>query len=164
MEHGEHHAQEHHHEEHGEEGAHENISTHRICGTWAVYSTGSVTAATFVIGGLSLAGSVDYRGFWSKDGFSPMVSAVCARFLHAFVFVMLALAAFLTAFYTRQLFMTFFGDRARSCRTRQPGWASNIISITMQLPLIIWQFSRCWPGLSVCRGFPDTGFDLLAGE
>ncbi len=99
-----------------------------------------VTFITFLIGGLSLAGfPLLTAGFWSKDeiladawhglteGFGP----------HALVFVMLALAAFLTAFYTmRQIGLTFWGE-ARTEQAKHANLGQGIVSATMTLPLII---------------------------
>jgi NADH-quinone oxidoreductase subunit L len=98
-----------------------------------------VTFITFLIGGLSLAGfPLITAGFWSKDeiladawyglanGYGP----------HAFVFIMLALAAFLTAFYTmRQLGLTFWGE-ARTEAARHANLGSGVVSFTMTVPLI----------------------------
>lgn len=76
-----------------------------------------ITFVTFMIGGLSLMGIFPFAGFWSKDeillealrgGFlspaSPQVNLI------RFVYLCLAVAAFLTALYTgRQIILTFFG-------------------------------------------------------
>src|SRR5690606_29457637 len=101
-----------------------------------------VTFYTFLIGGFALAGfPIVTAGFWSKDeiladawlglseGFGPQ----------ALVFVMLALAAFLTAFYTmRQICLTFFGDaRTEEAEHASLGGPRSIVSQAMQLPLII---------------------------
>jgi NADH-quinone oxidoreductase subunit L len=74
-----------------------------------------ITATVFVVGALALAGIPPFAGFWSKDEILA----------HAFergmgehpdpigliVFVMLAIAAFFTAFYmTRQILLVFFGQ------------------------------------------------------
>ncbi|MAT95596.1 MAG: NADH-quinone oxidoreductase subunit L [Anaerolineaceae bacterium] len=73
-----------------------------------------ITFWTFVIGGMSLSGlPLVTAGFWSKDEIFAdawFVWTNDAKVLGLIVFVMLALAAFLTAFYTmRQLSMTFLG-------------------------------------------------------
>ena len=99
-----------------------------------------VTFWTFLIGGLSLAGfPLLTAGFWSKDeilaetyagminGFGP----------HTLVFVLLATAAFLTAFYTmRQLGLTFWGE-PRTEEAKHASLGQGIVSITMTAPLIL---------------------------
>lgn len=122
-----------------------------------------VTAITFIIGGLSLAGfPLITAGFWSKDeiladawlgtshGYGP----------HAFVFFMLAAAAFLTAFYTaRQLSLTFLGEpRTEAAKHAGLGGPTSVISITMQLPLIILAFFAIFAGfVGVPPEFPILG-------
>lgn len=101
-----------------------------------------VTYWAFLAGGLSLAGfPLITAGFWSKDeiladawlgtteGFGP----------HALVFFMLAIAAFMTAFYTmRQIGLTFKGEpRTEEAQHAGLGGQYNIISQTMQLPLLL---------------------------
>jgi NADH-quinone oxidoreductase subunit L len=99
-----------------------------------------VTFYTFLIGGLALAGfPLITAGFWSKDeiladawlglteGFGP----------HTLVFVCLALAAFLTAFYTaRQLCLTFLGE-PRTEEAKHANLGQGVVSVAMTLPLII---------------------------
>ena len=162
MEHGEHHVHEHHHahahdehavaehvedevvsEDHGKDAApthHFDPQDMRNMG--GLDRKIPVTYWTFLIGGLSLAGfPIVTAGFWSKDeiladawlgtteGFGP----------HAFVFFMLAIAAFLTAFYTmRQIGLTFKGTaRTEEADHASLGGPRDIVSQTMQLPLII---------------------------
>ena len=72
------------------------------------------TAFAFIVGGLSLSGfPFITAGFWSKDEIFADAwhqAVVFGNPMGMVVFVMLALAAFLTAFYTaRQLFLTFAG-------------------------------------------------------
>ncbi len=77
-----------------------------------------ITFWTFLIGGLALSGfPVLTAGFWSKDE----IFAEAFGNGHLAVFLVLALAAFLTAFYTmRQITLTFFGEpRTQGRRTRQ---------------------------------------------
>ncbi len=120
-----------------------------------------VTFYTFLIGGLSLAGfPLLTAGFWSKDeifadawhgaleGFGP----------HALVFVCLALAAFLTAFYTmRQIGMTFWGE-ARTEEAKHANLGRGVVSATMTLPLIILAFFAIVAGfVGVHPDFPILG-------
>jgi NADH-quinone oxidoreductase subunit L len=122
-----------------------------------------VTWFTFLIGGLSLAGfPLLTAGFWSKDeiladawhglteGFGP----------HALVFIMLVLAAFLTAFYTmRQIGLTFWGEaRTEEAKHATLGGPSSLVSITMQLPLVILAFFAITAGfVGVHPDFPLFG-------
>ncbi len=120
-----------------------------------------VTFWTFLIGGLSLAGfPLLTAGFWSKDeiladafyglnkGYGP----------HALVFILLALAAFLTAFYTmRQLGLTFMGE-PRTEEARHASLGQGIVSVTMTLPLIILAFFAIVAGfVGVPPEFPLFG-------
>ena len=109
-----------------------------------------ITFWTFLIGGLALAGfPLVTAGFWSKDEI----------FAHAYhtqpiVFIILALAAFLTAFYTmRQITLTFFGAPRTKAAThaKETPW-------TMTLPLIILSvFSIGFGWLGIAEDFPIIG-------
>lgn len=73
-----------------------------------------ITFWTFLIGGMSLSGlPLITAGFWSKDEIFADAWYLWSHDTNAtglFVFVMLAVAAFLTAFYTmRQISLTFLG-------------------------------------------------------
>ena len=73
-----------------------------------------ITFWTFLIGGMSLSGlPLITAGFWSKDEIFADAWYLWSHDANAtglFVFVMLAVAAFLTAFYTmRQISLTFLG-------------------------------------------------------
>ena len=120
-----------------------------------------VTFITFLIGGLSLAGfPLLTAGFWSKDeilaeawlgtteGFGP----------HALVFILLALAAFLTAFYTmRQLGLTFWGE-ARTEEARHANLGRGVVSATMTFPLIVLAIFALFAGfVGVPSDFPLFG-------
>ena len=122
-----------------------------------------VTFITFVIGGLSLAGfPLITAGFWSKDEIlaDAWYGLTNGYFPHIFVFLMLATAAFLTAFYTaRQLCLTFLGEaRTEEAKHAGLGGPSNVVSITMQLPLIILAFFALFAGfVGVPSEFPILG-------
>ncbi|MGJ3237632.1 MAG: proton-conducting transporter membrane subunit [Anaerolineae bacterium] len=186
MEHGEHHVHEHHaahgHDDHHDEvDAHSPPPEHGVEGVSDVhhaphfdpqdmFNMGGlskkipVTFWTFLAGGLSLAGfPLITAGFWSKDeilaeswyGFASHGSG-----LHALVFFMLAIAAFLTAFYTmRQIALTFLGEpRTEEAEHANLGGPYNIVSITMQAPLILLAFFAVFAGfIGVPEDFPLFG-------
>ena len=89
-----------------------------------------ITYWTFVIGGLALSGfPFITAGFWSKDE----IFADAFAHGHFTVLVVLALAAFLTAFYTmRQIMLTFGGE----ARTKEAEHAQET-PWTMTVPLMI---------------------------
>jgi len=112
-----------------------------------------ITFWTFVIGGMALSGlPFITAGFWSKD------EILLDSFRHApIVFVVLAIAALFTAFYTtRQIMMTFFGEP----RTEAASHASES-TWTMTTPLIILAFFAITAGwMNIPSNFP--GFGLIA--
>jgi NADH-quinone oxidoreductase subunit L len=89
-----------------------------------------ITFWTFLIGGFALSGfPVVTAGFWSKDE----IFADAFANGHFLVFITLALAAFLTAFYTmRQITLTFLGEP----RTKEAEHAQET-PWTMTTPLVI---------------------------
>jgi len=89
-----------------------------------------ITFWTFLIGGFALSGfPLVTAGFWSKDE----ILADAWAHGHVIVFAVLAVAAFLTAFYTmRQITLTFFGE-ARSEEAKH----AHETPWTMTVPLII---------------------------
>ena len=115
-----------------------------------------LTAWTFLIGGLALSGfPLVTAGFWSKD------EILADAYAHApAVFVTLAIAAFLTAFYTmRQIGLTFAGEP----RTHAAEEASQT-DWRMNLPLVILAFFAVTAGyVGVHEEFPLLG-RLLGGN
>ncbi|MBN1149245.1 MAG: NADH-quinone oxidoreductase subunit L [Anaerolineales bacterium] len=110
-----------------------------------------LTFWTFLIGGFALSGfPLVTAGFWSKD------EILADAFAHyPVVFVVLALAALLTAFYTmRQITLTFLGEP----RTKEAGHAVES-KWTMTLPLAILAFFGITLGWS---GIPEN-FPLIGG-
>ncbi len=111
-----------------------------------------ITFWTFLIGGFALAGfPLITAGFWSKDE----ILAEAFGHAHTAVFVTLAIAAFLTAFYTmRQITLTFFGrPRTRAAEhAQEPKWS-------MTAPLVILSFFAVTVGWV---GIPEH-FPLLGG-
>jgi NADH-quinone oxidoreductase subunit L len=112
------------------------------------------TARTFIIGGLALSGfPLVTAGFWSKDE----ILGDAFGNGHTLVFVVLAVAALLTAFYTaRQITMVFFGEP----RTEAARNASEHDSIFawMTTPLMALAFFAVVGGwIGIPRTFPGLG-------
>ncbi len=109
-----------------------------------------ITFWTFLIGGFALSGfPLITAGFWSKD-------EILGEALHTnpWVFVVLALAALMTAFYTmRQITLTFLGEprTAEAEHAHETPW-------TMTLPLVVLAFFAVvygWVGIP--ENFPLLG-------
>ena len=111
-----------------------------------------ITFWTFLIGGFALSGfPIITAGFWSKDE----IFADAFVNGHMGVFITLALAAFLTAFYTmRQITLTFLGEP----RTKEAEHAQET-PWTMTTPLVILAFFAVTYGWV---GIPEH-FPLLGG-
>jgi NADH-quinone oxidoreductase subunit L len=111
-----------------------------------------VTFWTFLIGGFALSGfPVLTAGFWSKDE----ILADAFAHGHLAVFLTLAVAAFLTAFYTmRQITLTFLGEprTAAAEHAQETPW-------TMTTPLVVLAFFAVTYGWV---GIPEH-FPLLGG-
>src|ERR1051325_6141585 len=110
-----------------------------------------ITFWTFLIGGFALSGfPIITAGFWSKDE----IFAEEFGNGHFFVFLTLALAAFLTAFYTmRQITLTFLGEpRTQAAENAQETpW-------TMTVPLLILAiFAIAYGWVGIPEGFPILG-------
>jgi len=90
--------------------------------------TMKVTFWVYLIGSLALAGIFPFAGFWSKD------EILLDAYLHnQTVFILLLLAAFLTAFYmTRQVLLVFFG-KPRSAAAEHAKESPPVMTV----PLII---------------------------
>jgi NADH-quinone oxidoreductase subunit L len=109
-----------------------------------------VTFAAYLAGGLSLAGfPLLSAGFWSKD-------EILAFALHAStpVFIVLAFAAFLTAFYTaRQLTLVFLG-RPRSPAAAHAAEPSRWMLVPIAV-LAVFAVTAGWAGIP--ENFPLLG-------
>jgi NADH-quinone oxidoreductase subunit L len=110
-----------------------------------------ITFWTFLIGGLALSGfPVLTAGFWSKD------EILADAFAHRqwAVFITLALAALITAFYTmRQITLTFLG-KARTEEAKN----AHESPWTMTVPLIILAVFGVVAGwVGIPEGFPGIG-------
>ena len=101
------------------------------------------TATTFIIASLALAGIPPLSGFWSKD--EILLTAFASG--HMFVFGILLLTAFMTAFYMfRLIFLTFFGE------ARNPKVHAHESPVLMTLPLWVLAVG------SIVIGFPGSPF------
>jgi NADH-quinone oxidoreductase subunit L len=111
-----------------------------------------ITFWTFLIGGFALSGfPLVTAGFWSKDE----ILADAWYHHHYIVFGTLALAAFLTAFYTmRQITLTFLGEP----RTEEAKHAHET-PWTMTTPLVVLSFFAITYGWV---GIPEK-FPLIGG-
>jgi len=111
-----------------------------------------ITFWTFLIGGFALSGfPIITAGFWSKDE----ILADAFGHGHIAIFITLAVAAFLTAFYTmRQITLTFLGQP----RTKEAEHAQET-PWTMTTPLVILAFFAVTYGWV---GIPEH-FPLLGG-
>ncbi len=121
-----------------------------------------ITFWTFLIGGFALSGfPVITAGFWSKDE----ILADAWAHHHYTVFIVLAVAAFLTAFYTmRQITLTFLGE----ARTKEAEHAHET-PWTMTVPLMVLAFFAItygWVGIPehfpVLGGLSQTGSMTLS--
>jgi NADH-quinone oxidoreductase subunit L len=110
-----------------------------------------ITFWTFLIGGFALSGfPLITAGFWSKDE----IFADAFANGHFVIFITLALAAFLTAFYTmRQITLTFLGEprTAEAEHAHETPW-------TMTAPLVILAiFAIAYGWVGIPEEFPLLG-------
>jgi NADH-quinone oxidoreductase subunit L len=142
--------------EHGAHETHETLDPQDMMNMGGLRQKMPLTFWTFLIGGFSLAGfPLLTAGFWSKDEILGEALA------HApIVFWVLALSAFLTAFYTmRQISLTFLGQP----RTGSAGHAHES-HWTMTLPLVILAVFAITAGfVGVKPDFPGLGPILRPG-
>jgi NADH-quinone oxidoreductase subunit L len=95
----------HHHLTHGKESEGEVFDPGDMRNMGGLRKRMPVTFWVYVVGALALAGIVPFAGFWSKD---EILADAKLHFPAAYW--LLAIAAFLTAFYMgRQIWMVFFG-------------------------------------------------------
>jgi NADH-quinone oxidoreductase subunit L len=110
-----------------------------------------ITFWTFLIGGFALSGfPIITAGFWSKDE----ILADAFGHGHMAVFITLAIAAFMTAFYTmRQITLTFLGEP----RTKEAEHAQET-PWTMTVPLMVLAFFAVTYGwVGIPEHFPVLG-------
>jgi NADH-quinone oxidoreductase subunit L len=90
------------------------------------------TFITYVVGWLALAGLFPFAGFWSKD------EILLDAWTHnTFIWLLLALAAFLTAFYmTRQVILIFDGEPRTTAAARARESGSLMVSVLVILAIL----------------------------
>jgi len=87
-----------------------------------------VTFWLYMIGSLALAGIFPFAGFWSKDEI-----LLDAAKNHTVVYVLLTIAAFLTAFYMgRQIWMVFFG-KSRHAAAEHAEESPKVITVPLMV-------------------------------
>ncbi|MFC2037308.1 NADH-quinone oxidoreductase subunit L [Chloroflexota bacterium] len=141
VEHGHHHAQ---HEGHGHEGGHAedgDFDANDMMNMGGLLRRMPATGWTFIVGALALTGIFPWAGFWSKD---EILAEAWYDFTHGgayglsaswafFIWLLLTIAALLTAFYTgRQIFLTFGGKPRTEAAKHAPESTPS-----MTWPLII---------------------------
>jgi NADH-quinone oxidoreductase subunit L len=131
VEHGHHHV---HHGHHGEEE--EDFDPNDMMNMGGMLKRMPVTGWTFIIGALALTGIFPWAGFWSKD---EILAEAWYDFTHGgawglsgnwgfVVWLMLTVAALLTAFYTgRQIFLTFSGKPRTEAAAHAPESTKSIV-------------------------------------
>jgi len=135
------------------------------------------TAWTFIIGGGALAGIVPLAGFWSKD---EILAHAWHEFQHGhdfgtfwplFVWLLLTIAAALTAFYTsRQICLTFLGrprtEAAKHAHESPPSMTWPLMLLAF-FALILGLFGTPWANQYhhlIGEAFEATPFDpFVAG-
>lgn len=137
--------------EHGVLHTNEKIDPQDMINMGGLRKKMPATFWTFLIGGFALSGfPLITAGFWSKD---EILSGAFSSGQIA-VFITLALAALLTAFYTmRQITLTFLGEP----RTKSAEHAHES-KPTMTVPLIILAFFAITAGwIGIPAAFPAIG-------
>jgi len=137
--------------EHGVKHTHEHVESQNMFNMGGLREKMPVTFWTFLIGGFALSGfPILTAGFWSKD--EILADAFANE--HWAVFIVLALAALLTAFYSMRLItLTFLGKPRTSAaeHAHESVW-------TMTLPLVILAvFALTFGWLGIPEDFPVIG-------
>jgi NADH-quinone oxidoreductase subunit L len=140
----------HHHVSHGHD-EHDDFDPQDMRNMGGLRDKMKTTFIVYMVGSLALAGIVPFGGFWSKDEILAHANEHMMP-----IFIILAIAAFGTAFYVgRQLLMVFFGKP----RTEAAAHAQESPRL-MTVPLIILA------GLTLLGGLLNLPFftDGLADE
>jgi NADH-quinone oxidoreductase subunit L len=158
VEHGHHHA----HHSHEEE-----FDANDMMNMGGLLKRMPATGWTFVIGALALTGIFPWAGFWSKDeilaetwhGYTREAAFGLATNWDLVIWLLLTVAALLTAFYTgRQIFLTFAGKPRTEAAKHAPESTKSMV-----WPLVILAAFATFLGLA---GMPWANhfFSLLGEE
>ncbi len=115
-----------------------------------------ITAFTFIIGWLAIAGIPPFSGFWSKDEV-----LLAAWNENKVAWVMLLIAAVMTAFYmSRLVFMTFFGEKRWGATEEETdGEETEKHEITPhESPVVMWLPLVLLSGLAAIAGLLNLPF------
>ncbi len=115
-----------------------------------------ITASTFIIGWLAIAGIPPFSGFWSKDEV-----LLAAWNENKVAWVMLLIAAVMTAFYmSRLVFMTFFGEKRWGATEEETdGEETEKHEITPhESPVVMWLPLVLLSGLAAIAGLLNLPF------
>ncbi|MEC8984987.1 MAG: NADH-quinone oxidoreductase subunit L, partial [Actinomycetota bacterium] len=115
-----------------------------------------ITAFTFIIGWLAIAGIPPFSGFWSKDEV-----LLAAWNENKVAWVMLLIAAVMTAFYmSRLVFMTFFGEKRWGATEEETdGEETEKDEITPhESPVVMWLPLVLLSGLAAIAGLLNLPF------
>ncbi len=137
--------------EHGVLHTGEHVDPQDMFNMGGLWKKMPVTFVTFLLGGLALSGfPLITSGFWSKD--EILSGAFNGGFI--IVFVILAVSALLTAFYTmRQISLVFFGKPRTGAAEH-----AHETPRTMTLPLSILAFFAVTVGwVGIPEAFPGIG-------
>jgi NADH-quinone oxidoreductase subunit L len=149
VEHGHHHV---HHGDHGADDHGAEFDANDMMNMGGLLRRMPATGWTFIVGSLALTGIPVWAGFWSKD---EILADAWRAFQHGghfgvsanwgfFVWLLLTIAAFLTAFYTgRQVFLTFAGKPRTEAAAHAP---ESVPSMTW--PLVILAVFATFLGLA----------------
>jgi NADH-quinone oxidoreductase subunit L len=162
VEHGHHHA--HHGSHEAEEG---EFDANDMMNMGGLLRRMPATGWTFIIGALALTGIFPWAGFWSKD---EILADAWNAYVHGghfgvsagwgfFVWLLLTIAAFLTAFYTgRQIFLTFAGKPRTEAAYHAPESVPSMV-----WPLVILAAFATFLGLA---GMPwaNQFYNLIGHE
>ena len=115
-----------------------------------------ITAFTFIIGWLAIAGIPPFSGFWSKDEV-----LLAAWNENKIAWVMLLAAAVMTAFYmSRLVFMTFFGEKrwGTSEEEAHDSETEKHEVIPHESPMVMWLPLVLLSGLAAIAGLLNLPF------